>query len=497
MSTNSQPASGPIALIAAQIVEESIKPDVEVSKLSSLAQCDPAFAAKLLTCVNSAAFGLSRRVTDVRQAVSLIGIRSLRNLGLSLALSDMVPAADGVVLLANCIRRAAAARCVARATRLCDPDAAFTLGLFLEVGLLVRARDDFQGALELARRPAHHRPLLERADGIRPHQEVGAEFASSFRLSDDVVDAIRVHHVPEPPDSPLGRIAWAAERLAGVFESHGATTDDALACLELVGLSRQEAGILVAGFPVEFAAAASLLDRELEPQRSIEELAAGAHQALVNLNLEYESVLRRLEQVMAEKELVADELRSANARLSAAAATDSLTELPNNRAFREALARELARSVRAKTPVSLIMVDIDFFKRVNDTYGHAAGDETLRAVAQRLRGALRAGDMPARYGGEEFVVLLPVTEIEGARVVAERLRNAIAAAPVVLEDGTSLPVTASFGVAVTMAGPPDSSELFNRADSALYVAKRGGRNRVEVERSEAARPSELTEQCVA
>ena len=100
----------PIALIAAQIVEESIKPDVEVSKLSSLAQCDPAFAAKLLTCVNSAAFGLSRRVTDVRQAVSLIGIRSLRNLGLSLALSDMVPAADGVVLLANCIRRAAAAR---------------------------------------------------------------------------------------------------------------------------------------------------------------------------------------------------------------------------------------------------------------------------------------------------------------------------------------------------------------------------------------------------
>jgi diguanylate cyclase (GGDEF)-like protein len=253
----------------------------------------------------------------------------------------------------------------------------------------------------------------------------------------------------------------------------------------------------VAGFPVEFAAAASLLDRELEPQRSIEELTAGAHQALVNLNLEYESVLRRLEQVMAEKELVADELRAANARLSATAATDSLTELPNNRAFREALARELARSVRAKTPVSLIMADIDFFKRVNDTYGHAAGDETLRAVAQRLRGALRAGDMPARYGGEEFVVLLPVTEIEGARVVAERLRNAIAAAPVVLEDGTSLPVTASFGVAVTMAGPPDSSELFNRADSALYVAKRGGRNRVEVERSEAARPSELTAQCVA
>ncbi len=492
VSRSSQPGQSPLALIAARIVEESLKNDVELTRLAALAQSDPAFGIRLLATVNSASFGLSRRVADVRQAVSLLGTRGIRNLGLSLALSDMVPTKGAGILLAHCTRRAAAARAIARAARMGDPEEAFSMGLFLEVGLLTRARDDLPGVVALARRPARHRPLFERADGIRPHPEAGAEMAASFRFPDELVEAIRTHHAPTMPEHPVGRVAWMAERLAGAFESSGTTAGAAevRGSLEKLGLTKADATQLVAGFPEEFAKAAAFIDRELEPQRSLEDLGSSAQQALVDLNLEYEAVMRRMEELMAENERVAAELREANLKLSELAATDSLTGLPNNRAFREALGRELARSQRAGTPVALIMVDIDFFKRVNDTYGHAAGDDVLRAVAQSLRGALRAGDLAARYGGEEFVLLLPATDLAGASVVGERVRRAIESTPVALTDGTSLGVTASFGVALAR-GVGDASGVFARADAALYAAKRGGRNRVAVE------PPEAVEQAVA
>jgi len=283
-----------------------------------------------------------------------------------------------------------------------------------------------------------------------------------------------------------------AERLAGAFESSGTTAGAAevRASLEKLGLTKTDAAQLVAGFPDEFAKAAAFLDRELEPQRSLEDLGSSAQQALVDLNLEYEAVMRRMEELMVENERVATELREANAKLSELAATDSLTGLSNNRAFREALGRELARAQRAGTPVAVIMMDIDFFKRVNDTHGHAAGDEVLLSVAQSLRGALRAGDLAARYGGEEFVLLLPGTLLAGACVVGERLRHAIETSPVELNDGTQLAVTASFGCALAR-GTSDASGVLARADAALYAAKRGGRNRVAVE------PFDAAEQAVA
>jgi len=163
------------------------------------------------------------------------------------------------------------------------------------------------------------------------------------------------------------------------------------------------------------------------------------------------------------------------------AATDGLTGLPNRRSFVDKLEEMLQRSDRFGTPVSLLMLDVDHFKSVNDTYGHPVGDQVLQKLAELLAGSVRdTVDMAARYGGEEFTVLLENTSHEGAVNLAERLREALAAETFVhVEGSNTIPfrVTMSLGVATSGEGG-EPAELVERADQALYAAKEGGRNQV-------------------
>ena len=168
------------------------------------------------------------------------------------------------------------------------------------------------------------------------------------------------------------------------------------------------------------------------------------------------------------------QLEQANAKLKSMAITDGLTGLKNRRAFNERLTEEFQRAVRYERPLSILLMDVDHFKLFNDTFGHPAGDEVLRAVAESLRAMARTTDFVARYGGEEFVVLLPDTDIDGAMVLAERFRRAIAARP---WDKRS--ITVSIGVATLSEDASGAAELLNQADEALYHSKRAGRNRVE------------------
>lgn len=161
------------------------------------------------------------------------------------------------------------------------------------------------------------------------------------------------------------------------------------------------------------------------------------------------------------------------------AATDTLTGLMNRRAFSEAVLREIATADRYQFPISLLMLDVDHFKKVNDTHGHGAGDAVLVALAAVLGTLGRKSDYVARWGGEEFVVSLSHTGQEGARIVSERLRKMISEAKITIPDGPSLSVTASIGVALHR--PKETlDELVARADAAMYAAKTGGRNRVEL-----------------
>ncbi len=161
------------------------------------------------------------------------------------------------------------------------------------------------------------------------------------------------------------------------------------------------------------------------------------------------------------------------------AMTDSLTGLHNRRQFLELAALEFQRARRYRHPLSVLMLDIDGFKQVNDTYGHAVGDQILQIVSTRCRKSLRDIDLLGRYGGDEFVVLLPEDDLNGARNAAERLCRYVAATSVDTDRGL-LNITLSLGAAALAEGDADVASLLNRADAALYRAKNAGRNRVEV-----------------
>jgi diguanylate cyclase (GGDEF)-like protein len=157
--------------------------------------------------------------------------------------------------------------------------------------------------------------------------------------------------------------------------------------------------------------------------------------------------------------------------------TDGLTNLPNRRAFEDAMQREFSRSTRYTRPLSLLVIDIDHFKKINDVHGHLAGDAALRQFATLLKGNLRRDDVAGRMGGEEFAVLLPEIDDVGAKLAAEKLRLLTARHRFEFEDAV-MPLTISLGVATRTPTDQDPMEIYRRADELLFTAKRAGRNRV-------------------
>lgn len=169
--------------------------------------------------------------------------------------------------------------------------------------------------------------------------------------------------------------------------------------------------------------------------------------------------------------------QAAMKKLEMVSRIDGLTQLFNRSHWQSRLSEEFSRAARYQTPLSLIMFDLDHFKKVNDTYGHLGGDAVLCNVARVVRSSLRENDIAGRYGGEEFGIILPNTPEAGAMIVADRIRASIEASPVPFEE-REIKATSSLGVAEYRPGVADCEELIAQADAALYRAKEGGRNRV-------------------
>jgi len=207
----------------------------------------------------------------------------------------------------------------------------------------------------------------------------------------------------------------------------------------------------------------------IEQQQALRVLARKAM-----MEIELRARTNKLEEAIAEKARSQRALEIANQRLSVLAAIDGLTGLRNRRTLDEDLQREIARATRYVAPLSVMMLDIDNFKKLNDTHGHAAGDKVLQEVSDVLQQTVRASDLSARYGGEEFVVIMPNTDGLSAYTLAERVRARIE--HVTREYWN---VTVSIGVASLGPDVSAADELLLRADEALYSAKRSGKNRVE------------------
>ncbi len=195
------------------------------------------------------------------------------------------------------------------------------------------------------------------------------------------------------------------------------------------------------------------------------------------IDLFYRSV-ERMATALSEIEEAHRQARAAQAELRRLASIDELTGVANRRWFTAMASRELERCRRFNHQLALLMIDVDHFKRVNDTHGHAVGDEVLKAFTRILESNLRSVDLLGRLGGEEFAVVLPEAEEKAAWQTAERLRAAVESLQFPFEDGTVLRITTSVGISILSASGESLDSLLARADSALYEAKGEGRNRV-------------------
>lgn len=252
--------------------------------------------------------------------------------------------------------------------------------------------------------------------------------------------------------------------------------------LALVQSARQRVlviivSVFVVGLGIAIVVGSALARSILSPLRVLEKGAArfGAGDLSHRVSLTTQDELGQLGEAF---NAMADNLAKSQKALEDLSTLDALTGLYNYREFHRRLTEEMQRSLRYGHSFSLLILDIDGFKAVNDTYGHLAGDEALRGLATLIRQEVRPADDVARYGGEEFAILLPETPGLGAFAMAERIRDIVTAHPILIPSGRTVGLTVSIGVATYPHDADSEEKLIAAADQALYAAKYGGRNRV-------------------
>ena len=314
---------------------------------------------------------------------------------------------------------------------------------------------------------------LEREALGMTHAEVGGLLAEQWKLPPVLAVPVTFsHNAADVKDPALQKLAALVE-LAGwcgdVFVDEGAAGAIAAvrqACAARYGMSEADSDALLAEIAGKTREIASLFDINIGLHTSFESILKKAHETLVELTLQTQQQ--------------ASALQVQNEQLKVKATTDGLTGLANRATFDAFLAEHFARVPEGK-PLTLLLMDLDKFKGINDTHGHQAGDEVLKAIAKLLKTAVRKQDLAARYGGEEMAMVLPGTTRATAAAIAETIRRAIAVKGVKCEKAT-VPVTVSIGVATAEKGGPlvGPAHLLKAADLAVYAAKHGGRNCVKV-----------------
>ena len=480
--------------VIARIIQEASNPEVSPRQLAQSISVDPSLTAEMLRAVNSGLYAPRSEITSITHAVMVLGGRALRNLATCFAVRDSIRtwrmrSCDVAGFWEASLRRAVAGQLIAQKLKLEDPTEAFTIGLLQDVGLGILFHSQRSAAKQWPRFHAalpHTRHALEREIFGTTHDEVAKILVELWELPANLAQPIIWHHSAQRELSEqqerATRICEAADYVAAVFAAEqGESAIHRVHALlgEGLGIDSEAIDSLLDQVSSHVTDTATDLGFRVREQPQYQNVVRSALRSLVNINLSYEQLVVELEQAIREKEKLTADLATANARLERLANIDSLTLLSNRRHYDGFLASHLADSEATKTPLCLLYIDIDHFKSVNDRYGHPVGDAVLRLCADTLQSCVRTSDLCARLGGEEFAVVLPDTPLDGARIVAERIRSRISEAVLALPE-TNLQVTASIGVSWTNGGTgvPTVQELGAAADECLYRSKTGGRNRV-------------------
>lgn len=481
------PSLPSLPTVAVQILELTRDENVKLQAIADLVQHDPALTAKILRTVNSPYYGLVKPCPTIPRAIAYLGLNTVKSLVLSFSLVDLTrQASEGFNLVdywRRCLYSAAAVRHVTALSGTCDPDEAFVTALMQDVGMLALhavGGDSYQTVV--AETAGDHRllPAVERDAFAIDHAQVGAALGKRWRLPPVMVEVIRQHHDQEPARhvETVRALLLAHEITAAIILADPRQTTGRIGhrAREWFGFGIEQLKSLTAAAVEDAASLSSLLNVNIGGSSTTDEILTRAEEAFI------------AHQVSMQRS--SEMLREENEELAVLALTDPLTKVGNRKRFDEVLtgAFEAARS--DCHPLGMIIIDVDHFKRLNDTYGHDVGDAVLKELAARLERTRRQADVVCRLGGEEFGIVTPNAGSRETALLAEQVRLAIGERPFEVAGegnvGQALPVTISVGVAVFDAhGSPalsSPSSLVKAADQALYAAKEAGRNQVRVHR---------------
>lgn len=466
---------------ALRVLELCRREDADIQQIADVVMSDSVLAGRVLKFANSPMAGIPRQVTSVREALLLLGLRTVKLTALGFCIA--MPGQE-----VNCpqfdLKRFWAASCLRAviARRLCtclgkaDREETFTAALLAGLGQLALAQGFGKQYNEVLEEAKKGKTLQQAELDIfgTDHHQISALLLHEWGLPDVLVEAISLQSKGMPEGeaaSPEGRLAWiicvARDLLPSFANAKDGTvelTDSARRVVqETLKVDAATWRKLSCEVFKDYRELAALIDVELEDPQAALEIYAEAQEQATRVGM-----VAQLERAKAVQD---------NADLMRLATTDALTGIANRAKFDERIRQEVLAVQRGYSHFALLMLDIDHFKKFNDSHGHQAGDLVLKRVAIAIQNALREVDLVARYGGEEFAVVMPHTDRMGACLVAARIQRCIEELRIDF-NGARLSVTISSGLAVTpdYTESPTVERVVSDADQQLYLSKRAGRN---------------------
>lgn len=468
--------------IAVEVVSLCRGNDTSIKDIARTVTNDPALTTKILRTVNSSYYGLSQSVSTINHALVILGLNSVRSLALGFTLVGCVRDIDGSAFDLNyiwrrCLYSAVAARSISQRIGHGQHEEAFIGGLLQDLGVIAMLQTLGPQYIDLLKTVGedHSKLRIEERKTLHiDHAQVGEALALGWKLPAVLAAPIRFHEEPErapanirPTVQAIALGAKAAEIFLG-GNAKAALDDYHRLAREWFHLDTAAASDLLGPIGAGTQEMAKLFEMPGWPTNDVNVLLAEASETLIEISLRTELHTKALEQT--NKELLQKSDR------------DALTGIANRGCFNEFIVAQFDQATRQVQPLSMIMMDADKFKSVNDTHGHPAGDQVLIAIAGVLKAHAPAAALAARYGGEEFAVVLPKMDRKEAAAFAERLRLAIEATEIDAGGDLVLRITVSMGVAsydgVGFYKSP--AQLIQAADRAVYAAKSAGRNCIRV-----------------